>query len=174
MVKRKRFTPEEKISILREYLEYQIPIDQLEHKYGIKRNLIHSWKLKLFRDGLEIFSISSKNNNHTAETHQGAQTDEYDMLFESIEKIRSKIQETNKLINDIGINLVVIENSNQLVSSLNSVKSKKEAFQAFSEYIEQFSKRLSNLDLIKANYSKLKSKLNELEEVLAENLTLNN
>ena len=101
MVKRKRFTPEEKISILREYLEYQIPIDQLEHKYGIKRNLIHSWKLKLFRDGLEIFSISSKNNNHTAETHQGAQTDEYDMLFESIEKIRSKIQETNKLINEI-------------------------------------------------------------------------
>ena len=56
MQSKKRFTPEQKVIILRELLENKLSISQLAEKYGIHVNDIYSWKKKLFENASEIFA----------------------------------------------------------------------------------------------------------------------
>jgi len=56
MQSKKRFTPEQKVIILRELLENKLSISQVAEKYGIHVNDIYSWKRKLFENASEIFA----------------------------------------------------------------------------------------------------------------------
>lgn len=56
---RKRFTPEQKIIILRELHENNLPISQVAEKYNVHVNDIYNWKKKLFENGTSVFESKS-------------------------------------------------------------------------------------------------------------------
>ncbi|KAB2939633.1 MAG: transposase [Ignavibacteriales bacterium UTCHB3] len=59
MQTKKRFTPEQKVIILRELLENKLSISQVAEKYGIHVNDIYAWKKKLFENAALIFANSA-------------------------------------------------------------------------------------------------------------------
>ena len=48
---RKIYSPEQKVIIIRELLENNVPICQLAEKYQVHPNDIYNWKKKLFEGG---------------------------------------------------------------------------------------------------------------------------
>ena len=58
---RRRFTPEEKLRILREHLENQVKISELAEKYRVRPSVIRKWKSELFEGALDIFSGKHKD-----------------------------------------------------------------------------------------------------------------
>lgn len=61
MKERKRYNPEQKVLILRELLENNVPVSQLAEKYGVHPNDIYNWKKKLFESAADIFTNKSNN-----------------------------------------------------------------------------------------------------------------
>jgi len=57
MSKRKRYTAEEKMKILREVLEEGTPISQVAENYGLHPNNIFNWRKQLFEGGIQTFQI---------------------------------------------------------------------------------------------------------------------
>ena len=57
MGKRKRYTGEEKIKILREVLEDGKSISGVAEAYGVHPNQIMNWRKQLFEGGQQIFEI---------------------------------------------------------------------------------------------------------------------
>lgn len=55
MRQRKHYKAEQKIIILRELLENNVPISQLCEKYEVRPNDIYNWKKKLFESAANIF-----------------------------------------------------------------------------------------------------------------------
>ena len=60
---RKRYSPDQKVMILRELLENNIPISQLAEKYHVHVNDIYNWKKNLFESATKIFG---KHNNKSS------------------------------------------------------------------------------------------------------------
>lgn len=64
---KKHHSAEQKVLILRELLENDIPISRLAQKHGVHVNDIYNWKKKLFESAVSVFSPgSSKSNQSTA------------------------------------------------------------------------------------------------------------
>jgi transposase-like protein len=63
MKKRRKFTSEQKVHILREHLENQIRISDIAEKYGIHPTVLARWKKELFENALETFSGKHKKRN---------------------------------------------------------------------------------------------------------------
>ncbi len=74
MKERKRYTPEQKIIILRELLENNIPISQVAEKYGVHTNDIYNWKKKLFESAALIFSGNVTDSKQTTEKDKKIQS----------------------------------------------------------------------------------------------------
>jgi transposase-like protein len=55
--KRKRYTSEEKVKILREVLEDGKSISTVAEKHGVHPNLIMNWRKHLFENALQTFEI---------------------------------------------------------------------------------------------------------------------
>lgn len=56
MEKRKHLSPQQKVIILREHLENQVPLSQLSERYQVHVNLLYKWKKQLFESASDIFS----------------------------------------------------------------------------------------------------------------------
>ena len=67
MDKRKRYTPEEKIKILREILEDGKSISQIAEKYGLHPNNLFKWRKQLFEGGIKTFEIKRDDISGKAE-----------------------------------------------------------------------------------------------------------
>jgi len=65
--KRKRYTAEEKIKILREVLEEGKSISQVADHYGLHPNNIFKWRKQLFDDGVQTFQIKRSDISGKAE-----------------------------------------------------------------------------------------------------------
>lgn len=64
---RKHYSPEQKVLILRELLENNVPISQLAEKYQVHVNDIYNWKKKLFEGAAkDIFQSKPGNQYHTS------------------------------------------------------------------------------------------------------------
>lgn len=48
MEKRKHLSPQQKVIILREHLENQVPLSQLSERYQVHVNVLYKWKKQLF------------------------------------------------------------------------------------------------------------------------------
>ena len=50
MSRRKKYTAEMKVKIVREHLENQVSISELSERFGVHPNMIHKWKKDLFEE----------------------------------------------------------------------------------------------------------------------------
>ena len=67
---RKRYSAENKVSILREHLEKNISIADICEKYRVHPNQLYRWKKEFFENAAEIFSSKrgrKKQDNTTIE-----------------------------------------------------------------------------------------------------------
>ena len=87
MNQRKHLSPEQKVMILRELLENQIPLSELAEKYHIHPNNLHNWKKELFEGAVETFSRKRRK-----------QSEEEARVVEKLEK---KVQAKDKLIAEL-------------------------------------------------------------------------
>ena len=67
MGKRKRYTAEEKIKILREVLEEGKPLSQVADHYGLHPNNIFKWRKQLFENGVQTFQAKRPDISSKAE-----------------------------------------------------------------------------------------------------------
>ena len=67
MGKRKRYTAEEKIQILREVLEEGKSVSHAAEQYGVPPNNIFRWKKRLFEDAVHTFQIQRTDISVKAE-----------------------------------------------------------------------------------------------------------
>jgi transposase len=67
MNEKKRYTAEQKIIILRELLEKNVPISQVAEKYHVHVNDIYNWKKKLFENAASLFESKSNAANSAQE-----------------------------------------------------------------------------------------------------------
>jgi len=67
MSKRKRYTAEEKMKILRDVLEDGKSISQVAEAYGIHPNNILNWRKQLFEGGTQTFQIKRNDITSKAE-----------------------------------------------------------------------------------------------------------
>jgi transposase-like protein len=72
MGKRKRYTAEEKIKILREVLEEGKSISQVADQYGLHPNNIFNWRKQLFEGGIQAFQIKRSDISLKAEDRRVA------------------------------------------------------------------------------------------------------
>lgn len=86
MKQRKHYTAEQKVIILRELLENNIPISQLAEKYQVHTNDIYNWKKKLFESASDIFSSKQPGARQTAAEQK------------KIEKLESKLKDRDEAI----------------------------------------------------------------------------
>lgn len=83
---RKHFSPEQKVLILRELLENNLPISQIAAKYQIHPNDIYSWKKKLFEGAKYLFQSKTGNQKSSSIEQR------------KIEKLESKLRERDEAI----------------------------------------------------------------------------
>ena len=74
MRERKHYSAEQKIIILRELLENNIPISQVAEKYGVHVNDIYNWKKRLFESATLIFSSKNNETKQTSDKEKKIQT----------------------------------------------------------------------------------------------------
>ena len=55
-MKRRRYTPEQKVSILREHFEKNISVPDICEKHRIHPNQFYRWKKEFFENAVEVFS----------------------------------------------------------------------------------------------------------------------
>lgn len=63
MKQRKQLSPEQKVLVLRELLENNVPVSQLAEKHQIHPNDIYNWRKKLFESAPAIFSQTQQKSN---------------------------------------------------------------------------------------------------------------
>lgn len=86
MKERKHYTAEQKIMILRELLENNVPISQLAEKYLVRPNDIYNWKKKLFESATDIFAPKFSTPKQTTAEQK------------KIEKLQSKLKDRDEAI----------------------------------------------------------------------------
>lgn len=85
MPERKRQTAEQKVIILRELLENNIPISQLAEKHNVHVNDIYNWKKKLFESAADIFTFKSEKQTNS-------------LTEKKIEKLEGKLKDREEAI----------------------------------------------------------------------------
>lgn len=83
---RRRFSPEQKVMIIRELLENNVPISQLAEKYQLHPNDIYNWKKKLFEGAGDLFG-----SNHSNQKQKTAEQ-------KRIEKLEAKLRDRDEAI----------------------------------------------------------------------------
>ena len=65
MTKRKRYSAEQKVAILKEHLENDISIPDICEKYRIHPNMLYKWKKELFENAIETFTQKKTKDKST-------------------------------------------------------------------------------------------------------------
>ncbi|MCP4575683.1 MAG: transposase [Deltaproteobacteria bacterium] len=59
MAKRRKFTPEQKVKILRRHLVEKVPVSEICDKHGIKPAMFYRWQKEFFENGAAAFKKAS-------------------------------------------------------------------------------------------------------------------
>ena len=99
MGKRKRYTAEEKIKILREVLEDGKQLSQVAEQYGLHPNNIFSWRKQLFEGGVQTFQIKRADITGKAEERK-------------ITVLEDKIKQKDEVIAELAEELLALKKKN--------------------------------------------------------------
>jgi transposase len=97
--RRKRYTAEDKIKILREVLEDGKSISQVSEKYGLSPNNIFKWRKQLFEDGINTFQIKRTDISGKAEERK-------------ITALEEKIKQKDEVIAELAEELLALKKKN--------------------------------------------------------------
>jgi len=84
-MKRKRYSPEKKVSILREHLEKNISVADICEKYQLHPNQFYQWRKQLFENAVEIFNTKKERQQADSITNE----------------LKNTIQERNEVIAEL-------------------------------------------------------------------------
>ena len=96
MSRRKRYTAEEKMQILREILEDGKSISQTAEKYGVHPNNVMSWRKQLIEGGAQTFRIKRTDISGKAEERK-------------VEALYDKIKQKDEVIAELAEELLVLK-----------------------------------------------------------------
>ena len=96
MDKRKRYTSEEKVKILREVLEDGKTISGTAEKHGVHPNLIMNWRKQMFENALQLFEIKRSDISERAQEKQAKAFEE-------------KLKEKDNVIAELAHELLVLK-----------------------------------------------------------------
>jgi len=99
MGKRKRYTAEEKIKILREVIEDGKSISQTAEKYGVHPNNVISWRKQLMEGGVQTFQIKRADISNKAEERKVA-------------ALENKIKQKDEIIAEFAEELLALKKKN--------------------------------------------------------------
>jgi transposase-like protein len=99
MNQRKHVSPQQKVLILREHLENQVPLSELSEKHQIHINILYRWKKELFEGASEIFT-RKQSKQSAAEGRE-------------VERLSRKVRDKDKLIAEL------VQDNIELKKSLN-------------------------------------------------------
>jgi len=99
MGKRKRYTAEEKVKILREVLEDGKQISQAAEQYGLHPNNIFNWRKQLFEGGVQTFQIKRADISEKAEERK-------------ITALEEKIRQKDEVIAELAEELLGLKKKN--------------------------------------------------------------
>ena len=99
MGKRKRYTAEEKVKILRELLEEGKQISQVAEKYGLSPNNIFKWRKQLFEEGIQTFQIKRTDISGKAEERK-------------IAALEEKVKQKDEVIAELAEELLALKKKN--------------------------------------------------------------
>lgn len=63
---RRKYTAEQKVRILREHFENQVPVSTICERYQIHPNVFYRWKKQLFEGAIATFSTTQKKKTDKA------------------------------------------------------------------------------------------------------------
>jgi len=96
MDKRKKYTAEEKIKILREVLEDGKSISQVADMYGLHPNNIFNWRKQLFEGGLQTFQVKRPDISAKAEERK-------------VSALEGKIKQKDEVIAELAEELLALK-----------------------------------------------------------------
>jgi transposase len=99
MGRRKRYTAEEKMKILREVLEDGKSISQTAEKYGVHPNNVMNWRKQLIESGAQTFQIKRTDISSKAEERKVA-------------ALEDKIKHKDEVIAELAEELLVLKKKN--------------------------------------------------------------
>ncbi len=86
--KRKNYTPEEKVAILRRHLVEKVPVSDLCDDLDLNPNVFYGWQKQFFENGAAAFQRKRKKNSATPETRK-------------IEKLEAKLTQKNEVLAEL-------------------------------------------------------------------------
>lgn len=101
MTKRKKFSPEQKVSILRQHLLEQVPISDLCDRHGITPNMFYRWQREFFERGTAAFERRTDSSQSKLEAKVSALQSKLASKDEVIAEIMASHVQLKKSLGEI-------------------------------------------------------------------------
>jgi transposase len=95
MKTKKKYTNEEKMKILREHLENNVPISELSEKYGVAPSALYLWKKLLFENSSESLNKKTNKREERRKSAQQRRIAELEATLAIRESLISEIVQEN-------------------------------------------------------------------------------
>jgi transposase len=95
--KRRRFTGEEKVAILRRHFLDKVPVSDLCEEYGLHPTVFYRWQQALFENGAAAFRVDSKRDENAQE--------------KKIEALEAKIRRKDEVVAELLADHVALKKS---------------------------------------------------------------
>ena len=99
--KRKKFSPEEKVRLLRLHLVEKVPVSDICDQHGLNPNVFYRWQQQFFENGSAAFEKAGKGRNDSQSKK----------LLEKVNKLQAKLANKDEVIAEIMASHVALKKS---------------------------------------------------------------
>jgi transposase-like protein len=99
--KRKKFSPEEKVRLLRLHLVEKVPVSDICDQHGLNPNVFYRWQQQFFENGSAAFEKAGKGRNDSQSKK----------LLEKVDKLQAKLASKDEVIAEIMASHVALKKS---------------------------------------------------------------
>ncbi len=99
--KRKKFSPEEKVRLLRLHLVEKVPVSDICDQHGLNPNVFYRWQQQFFENGSAAFEKAGKGRNDSQSKK----------LLEKVDKLQAKLASKDEVIAEIMASHVQLKKS---------------------------------------------------------------
>ena len=99
--KRKKFSPEEKVRLLRLHLVEKVPVSDICDQHGLNPNVFYRWQQQFFENGSAAFEKVGKGRNDSQSKK----------LLEKVDKLQAKLANKDEVIAEIMASHVALKKS---------------------------------------------------------------